>query len=115
MFDLSIIKVALEYAQFQDYRVRDTITDLVRNLEADMDEVGFEASPKTKKCIEEFETLITDIETARKPKSPRFEIQENDEPVREVKHVPSDEELDVHRVKNVDDELEDYLNSTTKK
>ena len=109
MFDLSIIKVALEYAQFQDFRVRDTISDLVKNLEADMDEVGFDPSPKTKKCVEEFETLITDIETARKPKSPRFDIDENDEPVREVKHIATEEELDVHNVKNVDDELEEYL------
>lgn len=106
--------MGLEYAQFQDYRVRDGINDFIKAIEADLDEVGFEASPHTKKKEEELESLITDIETARAPKPTRFEINEDEVPVKEVR---SDEDIEasVHRVTSVDAELDEFINETTRK
>lgn len=111
--DLSIIKMGLEYAQFKDFRVRDALNDLVKNLEADMDDVGFTLSPATIKCIEEFESTLTEIETERAPKPARFEIDERDvEGVREVEPDIEDDAI-VHPFKttNVDDELDEFVQS----
>jgi hypothetical protein len=115
MFNLSTIKMGLEYAQFQDYRIRDCLTDFLKAIEADLDEVGFEASPVTLKKEQELESLITDIETARAPKPVRIDMDSVDQvPVRE-KHVEPDIEASVKRVVKVDDELEEFINETTKK
>lgn len=102
--------MSLEYAQFQDYRIRDNIYSIIKALEADLDEVGFEASPSTKKTLDELESLITDIETERAPKPAPIDFSEEDVPVKEVHRTEADDEIEasVRRVKSVDDELDEF-------
>ena len=116
MFNLSTIKMALEYAQFQDYRIRDGVNDLLKAIEADMDEVGFEISPLTKKKEDDFESLLTDIETARAPKPPRIDIESGEKIESKSVHQKVDDDIEqsVKRVTSVDEELDEFIAETTK-
>lgn len=62
--DLSIINEGLEYAQFKEFKIRDSINKILKNLQLDMEDVGFEPSPETTDSIKELEELYLEIETA---------------------------------------------------
>lgn len=106
------MRLALEYATFADFRIRDSITTNIKAIEADLDEVGFEPSENTKEAIEQLESTITDIETERAPRPAPFDLGEGDEEgviEREPRIEEDDEEEEQprRRIVNVDDELED--------
>lgn len=105
--DLSIIKVAMEYATFSDFTIRDGVNSLIHALELDLDEVGFEMSANTKEVVERLESCITEVETARNPRPDRFEIKE--EETEGVIEKSVNEEMDelTHSVINVDEELDE--------
>lgn len=120
--ELSIINVALEYAFFKDYRVRDSLVKLLKELQLDLEEVAFEPAEQTKKAIAALEDTITDIESARAPKPSRFEVDESIIPITSIKStIPEDDgivsfiestiEEDIsppkNHIVNVDAELDD--------
>ena len=118
---LAILRIAHEHATFNDYRIRDELTAVIKAVEADMDEVGFEVSDKTKECITSLENVINEAETERRIAEPQLRIEDSEEEdVAEVAPqiddddvatVEDDIETKVHskKVINVDDELDELL------
>jgi hypothetical protein len=100
--------MALEYAQFKDYRIRDGLSEIIKHIDFDLDEVGFDASPVTRKRIDELESLITDIETEHAPKPSPIPFNEEEIPVREIHHEDEEIEASVRRIHKVDDELDEF-------
>ena len=116
--DLSVIKMALEYAQFSDYRIRDGINEIIKAVEADHADVGFDLSPPTKKIIGDVESLITELETERAPKA-EFIPHPLDERETEgvTERTPDLEETGAVRrrkVVNVDNEVDEYVQTIVK-
>lgn len=110
-FELSVLRVAMEYATFSDFRIRDSINTAIKAIEADLDEVGFEPSENTRETLEALESCITDVETEKAPREAPIEIDESeveDVVEVEVEEVEDDEEEVKPRIINVDEELEEY-------
>lgn len=115
MFDLSIIKMGLEYAQFKDYRVRDALNELMKGIEKDMEEVGFDISPITRRQTDQFEALLTDIETANIVRPLRIELDEDPPAGVRERIVDIEETGDAQPIKvvSVDDELDEFMTERT--
>ena len=89
---LITLRIAHEHASFADYRLRDAITTVIKQLEADFDEVALEVSDQTNVALKELQELIDEIEAPRRPK-PVVDLVEIEEVVaREVPPVLNDGE-----------------------
>lgn len=89
-FDLSSLRVALEHATFSDFRVRDEITNVIKALELDLEEVGFEPSENTKETFESLENTISDVETTRALRGKRVLIDDTEDDEIESTRKPDD-------------------------
>lgn len=93
--DLSIINEGLEYAQFKEFRIREAINKIVKQLQLDLEDVGFEPSPETTDSIKELEELYLEIETANvRVQRSEPKIRDKDEVV-EFRKVREEEEDDI--------------------
>ena len=118
-FDLSVIKMALEHASFTDFRVREGVLDLIKNVELDMEDVGLEPSEQTKDHINLLVNILNEFEAPRrKPKlagefhldeisSDGVSVRDKDDVDDNVTKVEPTETVRVRKVVNVDAELED--------
>ena len=107
-FDLSIIKVALEHANFGDnFSIRDGLNDTIRALQLDLDDIGFEPSEHTKASIEALEGCISEVESPKHEKEARINL---DDDVVEVREIVEIDEVEVvsKNVVNVDEELDEF-------
>lgn len=111
-FDLSSIKLALEHATFKDYKIRDGINTVLKAVELDLEEIGFEPSDNTKETVEVLDGLINDIEAVDKPhvrltEKERVDLEgEELEDVIEIDPNNNDDDEDDHVI-NVDEELDE--------
>lgn len=117
-FDLSAIKMALEHASFSNFKVREGVLDLIKNVELDMEDVGLEPSEQTKDCIGLLVNTLNEFEAPRKPKklAGEFHLDEIDvSNIREIepdiskditKVETTDQTVRVRKIVNVDEELE---------
>lgn len=119
-YDLSVIKMSLEHASFDDFRVREGVLDLIKNFELDMEDVGFEPSEQTKDTINELVKVLDDVEAPRKIKSTSsgaFHLPDVEEIGRKVLTDINDsvtklelqDNLPVRKIRNVDEELLEEL------
>ena len=116
-FDLSLVKMGLEHASFTNFRVREEILNILKSIELDLEDVGFEPSDNTKEVLERFESFLTDIEAPRIFKESPLRLDESEiENVKEIPHnieddivklLPDDEDyVKPRRIVNVDEELD---------
>lgn len=89
MFEASVVIAGLEYAQFTEPQVRYSMSKLLRTLEEDLNDVGYEPSQKMKDELEEFEELLNELS---EPKTTEPEEEEEEEEEEDIEDFV--EELD---------------------
>ena len=61
MFEAANLLAALEYAKFDDPEIRIKLTNVLKALEEDLNEVGYEPGPNTKVQLESLEEYFNDL------------------------------------------------------
>ncbi len=112
-FDISIIRVALEHTTFKDFKIRDDLNSYIRNLQQDLEDIGFEPSEQMRVASDVLENTLDDVEgpDGRRKKDEKLRIDIDETPLDGVRAVRDDSEIPVTtvpRVVNVDDELNEY-------
>lgn len=108
-FDLNIMKVGLENANFgEKFAIRDALNAMIQAVQLDLDDIGFEPSEHLKVAIENLENELSDSETPVRNDEPRGVVSDDVTDIREL--LPEDdEEIDDNvTVVNVDDELDEF-------
>lgn len=106
--ELSTIKVALEYAQFRDYRIREGVLNLISSLDEDLIDVGYESSENTKEVIEALKSTISEFETKGAEPEPEDNGVVEDEDIT----VEEEEEEEEKDDSNVDEDIESFIRET---
>ena len=65
---IATFKEGFEHTQFKTYKVREMLVKLLDNIQADMDDVGFEFSPETQDVLKEAEDLWLELSIKDAPR-----------------------------------------------
>lgn len=95
------LKNALEFARFQSPDIRDAVSNCIKNIAADMEEVEYEDSIGTITAFRELSACIADFENPNKPQlvaeSTGDEDVDRDVPVDDVVDIPDEIEHAIER------------------